>query len=261
VSAAAAAASPDGDGGSYAGIYDPDLDFDRHYTLGTADLVAPRVRPGQSVLELGCATGLMTARLAGRGAAVVAVDREPAYLARLAARGLTGVRLRRADLERYEDGAVYDHVVATNVLHELDDPLALLVRARRWLAPGGRLHVSLQNPESLHRLVALELGLIDRLETVSDLGRRYATRRLWSAAAFAGLAASAGLVVRSREPVLLKPLPNALMAALPGDVVEGLMRVAHRFPENGAMNLFVLAADAGPDAPLGAPLDGAGDGR
>ena len=234
-------ASPACDG--YAAIYDPDTDFDRHFTLGTADLLVARVQAGQSVLELGCAAGLMTERLAGAGASVVAVDREDAYLARVAGRRLARVTCRKADLERYSDSAVYDHVVATNVLHELDDPRALLERARRWLAPGGLLHVSLQNPDSIHRLVGLELGLIDRTETISELGRRYATRRIWSAEAFALLAASAGLSVRCREPVMLKPLPNALMAALPDDLLAGLMRVAHRFPEHGAMNLFTCVAD------------------
>lgn len=239
VSAAPAAAD------GYAAIYDPDSDFDRHFTLGTSELVAPRIQAGETVLELGCAAGLMTERLARRGASVVAVDREPAYLARLAARGLERVSCRTADLERYADDAVYDHVVATNVLHELDDPHGLLVRARRWLAPGGVLHVSLQNPDSIHRLVALELGLIERTEDVSELGLRYATRRIWSAAAFAELAASAGLVVRCREPVMLKPLPNALMATLPDELLAGLMRVAHRFPEHGAINLFSCVADDG----------------
>jgi 2-polyprenyl-3-methyl-5-hydroxy-6-metoxy-1,4-benzoquinol methylase len=227
----------------YASIYDPDTDFDRHFTVGTADLVASRVLSGQTVLELGCAAGLMTERLARTGASIVAVDREGAYLTRVGARGLERVTCRQADLERYTDDAVYDHVVATNVLHELDDPHALLVRARGWLAPGGLLHVSLQNPDSIHRLVALELGLIDSIDSVSELGSRYATRRLYTAAAFDELAVSAGLHVQRREPVLLKPLPNALMATLPEDVIAGLMRVAHRFPEHGAMNLFTCVAD------------------
>lgn len=229
----------------YAPLYDPDADFDRHYTLGTADLVAPQILPGQRVLELGCAAGLMTARLAATGASVVAVDREPDYLARVVRRTLAGVTCRQAELERYTDAGRYDHVVATNVLHELDDPDALLARARGWLAPGGLVHVSLQNPESIHRLVALELGLIERTEDVSELGLRYATRRLWSAEAFGRLAAGAGLRVRSRQAVMLKPLPNALMATLPDDLVAGLMRVAHRFPEHGAMNLFTCVAGDG----------------
>jgi 2-polyprenyl-3-methyl-5-hydroxy-6-metoxy-1,4-benzoquinol methylase len=230
--------APDG----YAAIYDPDADFDRHYTLGTADLVAPRVLAGQRVLELGCAAGLMTERLAATGASVVAVDREPEYLARVAARRLQGVTCRQADLARYLDAERYDHVVATNVLHELDDPARLLARARAWLMPDGLLHVSLQNPESIHRLVALEMGMIERTEDVSELGLRYATRRLWSAAAFGALAAHAGLRVRSREAVMLKPLPNALMATLPDDLIAGLLRIAHRFPEHGAINLFTCVA-------------------
>ncbi len=150
---------------------------------------------------------------------------------------------RQSDLAHYADGGRYDHVVATNVLHELDDPAALLSRARGWLAPGGLVHVSLQNPESIHRLVALELGMIERTEDVSELGLRYATRRLWSAAAFgAACSATPGSGCSSREAVMLKPLPNALMATLPDDLIAGLLRIAHRFPEHGAINLFTCVA-------------------
>lgn len=250
----------------YAAIYDPDTDFDRHYTAATGDRIAIRLGPRDRVLELGCATGAMTARLAGEEREVVAVDRAASYLARARGRALPGVRWLIGDLDAPSgdfaalplgdhdvsrsagrtgasagDVGAFDHVVLANVLHELDDPAGLLRRvAREHLAPGGLVHVSLQNPRSLHRLVALEMGLIDALEDVSDAGRRYATRRLYGVDEVAELAAEAGLEIAHREGVMLKPLPNDAMAALPDDVLAGFVTAARHLPDHGAMNLFVL---------------------
>ena len=52
-------------GADYSAIYDPDTDFDSRYTMATVRRIAERVAPGDRVLELGCATGLMTGHLAG----------------------------------------------------------------------------------------------------------------------------------------------------------------------------------------------------
>lgn len=240
----ASSADREGSPDDYAAIYDPDTDFDRHYTAATGDLVAARLRPGQRVLELGCATGAMTARLAGEGREVVAVDRADAYLQRGRARALPGVAWIAGDLERPLPPELgrFDHVVLANVLHELDAPAALLARvAADHLVPGGRVHVSLQNPRSLHRIVALEMGLIDSLHDVAAAGRRYATRRLFDASDVVALAGRAGLEVVARDGVVLKPLPNDAMAALPDEVVAGFVAAGRHLPDHAAMGLYLLA--------------------
>jgi 2-polyprenyl-3-methyl-5-hydroxy-6-metoxy-1,4-benzoquinol methylase len=226
----------------YSAIYDPDTDFDLHYTRATGERIVRWLRPGDHVLELGCATGAMTALLAGDGRTVAAVDRAEEYLARGRERGLPGVQWLAGDLEaELPVSGAFEHVVLANVLHELDDPAALLRRvAGAHLEPDGLIHVSLQNPHSLHRLVALEMGLIDDLEAVAATGQRYATRRLFSLEALDALAASADLEITHREGVMLKPLPNDAMAALDPAVLAGFVAAGRHLPDHCAMNLLTL---------------------
>ena len=224
----------------YTGTYDPDADFDRVYTLATARRIRRWLRPGDRVLELGAATGLMTAELAGEGREVEAVDRSAPYLERLRARGLPGVTAREGDVEAVDAAGPYEHVVATNLIHELADPSAFLAACAGRLAPGGLLHVSLQNPRSLHRIIAVEMGMLGSLHELSARGERYGTRRLLDAEEVVALAAGAGLECAHREGVLVKPFDNARMATLPEELVEGLDRLARHLPEHGAMNLFAF---------------------
>jgi SAM-dependent methyltransferase len=93
------------------------------------------VPPGGEVLDLACGSGRHARFLASLGHRVLAVDRDPEALARLA--GVAGVRTALADLEGapWPFGAgAFDGVVVTNYLHR---PLFAPIAAS--LAPGGVL--------------------------------------------------------------------------------------------------------------------------
>jgi SAM-dependent methyltransferase len=226
----------------YATAYDPDIDFDRWYTKASAGRIARWMAAGDRVLELGCATGAMTAVFVGSGTQVVALDHAWPYLMRLRLRAGEGhLRSVLADIEHLPvRPSSFDHVVAANVIHELDHPAAFLERCRQIVNPDGLVHVTHQNPDSLHRLVAREMGLPDDVTAVGDRGRRSGTRRLHTADELAALAARHGLHEVHREGIMLKPLPNALMERLPDEVVEGFVRAARLDPARCAINYLVF---------------------
>jgi SAM-dependent methyltransferase len=232
-------------GADYSAIYDPDTDFDARYTMATVRRIAERVAPGDRVLELGCATGLMTAHLADLGARVTGVDRSGAYLDRARARAGDRATFIRAALAEpgWEDlaGDGFDHILLCNLVHELPDPVDVLTRAAGLLGPAGLVHLSLQNPDSIHRLVAVEMGLIEDVREVSERGDRFGTLGLWDMDDLARLARGAGLAVVGWEGVMLKPLPNGMMAELPPEVLDGFERAARHLPAHCAMNLLVLS--------------------
>lgn len=229
----------------YSADYDPDTDVDRHYTRATGVRIRRWMRPGDRVLELGCATGAMTALLAERGVAIDAVERAPLYVGRARARALPGVSVHHGDVTEWDRPGTYHHVVATNILNELPDPLAFLAHCRRQLAPGGLLHLTANNPRSLHRLVARHMGLLDDLGAVSERGERYTSTPLLDADAVEALARAAGLHCVHRDGIIVKPLTNAQLAGLPDAVVDGLDALTRELPGHGALNAFIFVdADA-----------------
>ena len=103
---------------------------------------------GRRILDAGCGSGPLFAALRDRGAIVTGIDTSAGML-ELARRRLgADADLRVADLASpllFPDGA-FDDVIASLVLHYLEDWGPTLAELRRVLTPGGRLIVSVEHP-------------------------------------------------------------------------------------------------------------------
>ncbi|KAB2809416.1 methyltransferase domain-containing protein [Pimelobacter simplex] len=103
---------------------------------------------GRRVLDAGCGSGPLSAALRERGAVVAGFDLSSAMVALARRRLGDEADLRVADLAEplpYPDAA-FDDVVASLVLHYLEDWAGPLAELRRVLRPGGRLMVSVNHP-------------------------------------------------------------------------------------------------------------------
>ena len=103
-----------------------------------ADLIisAAGLRPGRTVLEIGCGTGMFTELFAATGARIVAVDISPDLLAKALDRQQPADRVR-FEQRRFEslelsdpviqawaaDG--FDAIIGSSVLHHLDIPRSI----------------------------------------------------------------------------------------------------------------------------------------
>ncbi|WBB63626.1 class I SAM-dependent methyltransferase [Streptomyces sp. WMMC500] len=103
---------------------------------------------GRRILDAGCGSGPLSAALRDRGAVVTGIDASAGMLALAARRLGDGADLHLADLRDrlpFADGA-FDDVVASLVLHYLEDWGPTLAEIRRVLRPGGRLIASVDHP-------------------------------------------------------------------------------------------------------------------
>jgi len=113
-------------------------------------ILAPHVRPGAKVLELGCGMGYFTlplARLTGETGRVVCLDIQPLMLAALVRRAQrAGLRTRiearlcgPKSLGLAREAGTIDLAILIHVLHELPDARAALSEIRAALTAEGRV--------------------------------------------------------------------------------------------------------------------------
>ncbi len=106
---------------------------------------------GRHVLDAGCGAGPLIAALHAKGAKVTGFDASAAMIELARQRLGEDATLHVADLSQplpFTDGA-FDDVVASLVLHYLQDWAAPLAELRRVLRPGGRLILSVNHPAEL----------------------------------------------------------------------------------------------------------------
>ncbi|MES1954773.1 class I SAM-dependent methyltransferase [Salinisphaera hydrothermalis] len=125
-------------GGWRAEDYGRNARFVAHLAADLVDWLAPAT--GETILDLGCGDGALTARVAAAGADVIGADGSSAMVAAARARGLTAVV---ADGQRL-DGVPeldrrFDAVFSNAALHWMrTDPQAVVEGVFARLKPGGR---------------------------------------------------------------------------------------------------------------------------
>lgn len=103
---------------------------------------------GRRILDAGCGSGPLSAALRDRGAVVTGIDASAGMLTLARRRLGDDVALHVVDLRDrlpFDDDA-FDDVVASLVLHYLEDWGPTLAELRRVLKPGGRLIASVDHP-------------------------------------------------------------------------------------------------------------------
>lgn len=140
--------------------------------------------------------------------------------------------------------AGFDLAIVSGVLHETRDPGAILQVVRQRLAADGLLLVTVPNAGSLHRLLAVEMGLISRPTDLSDRNLTLGQPVVFDASSLRDLLAANGFEVVDHGGFMLKPFTHAQMmtvvAIAPPGLPEALDRLGQAFPDQAA-EIYALA--------------------
>jgi trans-aconitate methyltransferase len=118
-----------------AALYDDKHSFVWKHGAALIELLAPRA--GERVLDLGCGTGHLTARIAETGAEVIGIDSSPEMIEE-AKRFYPGLTFGVVDARDFRFDEPFDAVFSNAVLHWVKPPEQAVACVRRALKPGGR---------------------------------------------------------------------------------------------------------------------------
>ena len=109
--------------------------------------------PGEVVLDLGCGTGELAARIAATGARVIGLDSDPAMVA-AAARRLGEANTLLADGPDFRLPGPVDAVFSNAALHWMPRPAEVVGCVRAALRPGGRFVAELGGAGNIAEVLA-----------------------------------------------------------------------------------------------------------
>jgi SAM-dependent methyltransferase len=190
--------------------------------------------PGH-VLELGFMDGQWTDHFLARGCRVTAVEgakRQVEYGLQKYANE-TRVSLVHGRFETFEPTEKFDCILMGGMLKHMDDPVALIERARSWLTPTGILIATTPNGRSLHRRVGTYMNLLEDLSALSETDIKVGNLRHYDLDSFRALLTRGGFDIIELATAIVKPVSSPLMADWPDDLLDALDRVATEIPDFG----------------------------
>jgi trans-aconitate 2-methyltransferase len=116
-------------------LYESNYAFVWQHGESLLELLNPQ--PGQRILDLGCGTGQLTAKIASTGAIVQGIDAAPSMIQQ-AQQNYPDLQFDIADARNFQVSEPVDAVFSNAVLHWIKEPDAVIACVHRALKPGGR---------------------------------------------------------------------------------------------------------------------------
>jgi len=121
---------------------------------------------GDSLLDMPCGDGVLTALMAPKFKRVVGIDASSKHLA-LARENLPSAELHEMLIENFETSERFDTITMINILEHVVDPIMLLRKASSLLNQDGVLLVHVPNSMAINRRLAVLMGTLTDCEELS----------------------------------------------------------------------------------------------
>lgn len=143
--------------------------------------------------------------------------------------------------EEYDTEKKYDYILMNSVLIYLDDPLDLLKKYRDFLKDDGKLVITVQNAEALHRRIGVEIGVLENIHELNQMHIERNHKQYFTLAELELLITEAGYSMEVAKGVLLKPITTGQMHNLGFNDkhYSAMIKLGDNYPEL-ANQLFVI---------------------
>jgi len=175
------------------------------------------IRP-KRVLEVGCGLDLLLPRLHGEHfERWVIVEPSTAFVsnARKQLSSFPFVEVIQGLIEEVAkevpDQDKFDMCIISGLLHEVEEPRLILRSIAALLLANGILHVNVPNAKSMHRQLALKMGIIGSLYDMSERNRKLQQYRVFDMDSLVGLVEECGYEVKEKGGYFVKPFSHSQM--------------------------------------------------
>ena len=208
------------------------LDFDKRLIRYRYETIKPKLF-GKRCLELGPAEGEMTQFLMHDFEQLTVVEGSSDLLAKIP--NYENLVKVHGLFEYFEPEQTFDTIILEHVLEHVEDPVGLLMRVKEWLASDGKLFLGVPNGNSIHRLAAVKMGILDNPCQLNPRDHALGHRRVYTPETFRVDIEKSGLSVLEMGGVYFKPLSNGqIQENWTEEMIQGFFELGKDFPELSA---------------------------
>ncbi|MBL4759582.1 MAG: class I SAM-dependent methyltransferase, partial [Mariprofundaceae bacterium] len=129
----------------------------------------------------------------------------------------------------------FDLCIVSGLLHEVQEPKVILHAVKQTMGRAGMLHVNVPNADSMHRRLAVNMGLITSVKEESGRNKSLLQSHVFNMEDLKEMIGSENLEVVDAGGYFVKPFTHTQMekviAVVGSDVLDGLWTLGQQFPE------------------------------
>jgi SAM-dependent methyltransferase len=218
-------------------VYNPSSeqnDFDAAFKTYHADIIKKNLS-GNEILELGCSTGYST-HLLDNGKNHIDVVEGSLNNINISKDSFVykNVNFIHSLWEDYEFNKIYSDILLVDTIQMLEDKNAILNKIKTVMDSSSKFHIISPNNESFHRILGLEMNLINDLEEQSVRDKSVSAKQDLNWDKLRKLLIDAGFNLLKEEGILFKLFDNKKMSTLDSNMVSALFNLGNMFKQNAA---------------------------
>ncbi len=133
--------------------------------------------------------------------------------------------------EEFAPSERYSDILLTDSLEHVENPVEILGLIRGWLKEEGRLHIIVPNALALHRLIGVEMGLLESPYAFNANDIKASHKRVYDFETLRSDIEKAGLTAEKMEGVQLKFMTDTQLSTFPlgyKDALDSLSSLCDR---------------------------------
>lgn len=195
---------------------------------------------GEIALELGPASGYMTKLLVEEFKTLHLLEGSDSLLNEIP--NYLNVTKYHSLFEDFETTQKYDSIIMSHVLEHIETPNLVLKKIYNWLADDGIFLVSVPNAKSIHRLVAVEMGMLTNEYELNSRDHELGHYRVYDMNTLSADMIEAGFKIIQKGGVFFKPVSNGQIEnTWTPEMIEGFYKIGKYFQEN-CSDLFMICS-------------------
>lgn len=188
----------------------------------------------KSMLELGLGHGFTTNIFSKHFERYVVVDGSSAVIENFKKNSPScSAEIIETYFEDFSTNEKFDIINMGFILEHIDNPFQILTRFKQFLAPGGKVFVSVPNAEVLNRRLGNLAGLLPDMTVLSENDLLLGHKRYYTVKTLTSEIENAGYKLEHIEGIYLKPFTTKQILSLNFDdvIIKALCEAAIDYPE------------------------------
>lgn len=221
-----------------------DLPFERVLESYRRSAVINYIRDTNSkrILEVGCGVNpIFTSLDPALKVTVVEPSRELFDIALFKSKGYGNSSVINTVLEDFESSSEFDLIILSSILHEVVDKKKFMEKILYLCGEDTKIYINVPNAKSIHRLLAVCMGLIEDVFQISDTQlKMQQLSKPFTEESLSNFIQNCGFQVIDSGTIFIKPFTHVQMqslidsAFLNEDILNGLNKLALYLPEFGS---------------------------